>query len=249
MRFLLFGLALSLAACSMPPRPVTTSRSTVSYLTRIAPEAALDSVAAWASGAEAIVAQRDAGALILRDGVAGENNVARVTARSRPDGITEVTAASEYVVTSPESFRNLAASAYMGQSRTDPFLLADASGERCTSEADWLDAEPPAPPSTPTPPQQIEETPPELIGGLAGLSQRVKYPESSRRADIQGIAYVRFVVSTTGAVECVQVFGAPDRAIAEAAREAVAASAFVPGTQKGEPVRVRFTLPIQFMLR
>ncbi len=252
MRLLVLAFAVLLAGCALPTRPVTENRSSVSYLTRVSPEAALNSVAVWAATLDDVAAERGDSTLVLRDVRKGETNVARVMARFRADGITEVTVRSQYVLRSQQLFLDLASMVYFGQAGTgtDPFLLA-ASGEGCTSEADWRASDAPAPRTALTAPSAVPivETQPDLIGGLEGLMQRVRYPESSRRADIQGMVYTTFVVAETGAVECVQVIGAPDRALAAAAYAAVSASSFTPGTQRGEPVRVRFTLPIRFWLR
>lgn len=118
------------------------------------------------------------------------------------------------------------------------------------------------------------ERDPVLIGGLEGLMSRVRYPETSRRLGSEGTVYVQFVVDTDGSVFEVHPVRGPftgvergpeprdsdERAtwqlereaailLEHAAVEAVEASRFEPGMQKGRPVKVRYTLPVRFVLR
>jgi protein TonB len=133
-----------------------------------------------------------------------------------------------------------------------------------------IDPAPPAPPSPPVldvpvpepPPAPVlpDETPdpgvfevaevqPELIGGLAGLQERVEYPEFARRAGIEGQVVVQFVVDERGNVVDPVVLRSPNELLSEAALEAVRESRFTPGQQRGRPVKVRFAVPVTFRLR
>ena len=121
---------------------------------------------------------------------------------------------------------------------------------------------PPPPPVQPQTPPAIEETipeddepfvaveePPVLIGGLADLQSRVEYPEMARRVGVEGTVYVHFIVEKDGSVGNLSILRSPNDLLSEAALEAVAASQFIPGMQRGRAVRVRFTLPVKFVLR
>ncbi len=95
---------------------------------------------------------------------------------------------------------------------------------------------------------------PVLIGGLRALQERVRYPEASRRAREQGKVFVQFVVSRDGRVEraeCIRpANGQPvSERLCLAALRAVGPSRFEPGLVDGRPVRVRFTIPVDFKLR
>ena len=93
------------------------------------------------------------------------------------------------------------------------------------------------------------EDPPVLIGGLDDLQSRVTYPESARRIGAQGTVYVRFVVDETGRVIAPEILRSPHPALSEAALAAVTESRFEPGRQRGRAVKVRFTLPVRFVIR
>ena len=135
-----------------------------------------------------------------------------------------------------------------------------------------VDASPPPEPEPASTDEvyEVVEQEPELIGGLVGLQNRVEYPEDARRAGVQGTLYVQFVVRSDGAVSESRIVRAQPRVprdliaedgmltpegreavdqLAEAALRAVDGSRFVPGMQRGEPVSVRYTLPVRFVLR
>lgn len=93
-----------------------------------------------------------------------------------------------------------------------------------------------------------EEVPPEVVGGLAALQAHVGYPEADRRAGTQGRVIVRFIVTADGLAEQAEVVRSVSAGLDSAAVMAVRAAAFVPGSVRGEPVRVRMTLPVTFRL-
>ena len=95
----------------------------------------------------------------------------------------------------------------------------------------------------------IVENPPELIGGLEGLQQRIQYPELARRAGIEGTVFVQFVVDEQGNVQDPVCVRDPGGQTCEEALRAVRTSKFKPGRQRGQPVKVRFSLPVKFTLQ
>jgi protein TonB len=119
------------------------------------------------------------------------------------------------------------------------------------------DLPPPPPPPADEPEPEPEEpeifviveNPPELIGGLEGLQQRIQYPELARRAGIEGTVFVQFVVDENGNVQDPVCVRDPGGQTCEEALRAVRASKFQPGKQRGKPVKVRFSLPVKFRLR
>ena len=113
---------------------------------------------------------------------------------------------------------------------------------------------PPPPADEPEPEPEPEifvivENPPELIGGLEGLQQRITYPELARRAGIEGTVFVQFVVDENGRVNDPVCVRDPGGGTCDEALKAVRASEFKPGKQRGKPVKVRFSLPVKFRLR
>ncbi len=94
----------------------------------------------------------------------------------------------------------------------------------------------------------VVEQMPVLIGGMGNLQKQVKYPETARQAGIEGTVIVQFIVSETGSVIIPKVIRGIGGGCDEAAIEAVKKATFNPGSQRGVPVPVQFSLPIVFRL-
>jgi protein TonB len=89
---------------------------------------------------------------------------------------------------------------------------------------------------------------PELIGGLAGLQKNLRYPELARKAGIEGKVIIQFIVNKDGSVEQLRVVRGLGGGCNEEALRAVKMAKFKPGRQRGEPVRVQYSLPVIFRL-
>ena len=121
--------------------------------------------------------------------------------------------------------------------------------------AEVFEIEPADPSSGPPPPAaagdeiyEVVEQNPVLIGGMASLQGRVEYPRLAREAGIEGRVFVQFVVDETGTVVDPVVVRSPSELLSDAALRAVRETRFEPGRQRGRPVKVRFSLPINFVL-
>lgn len=91
---------------------------------------------------------------------------------------------------------------------------------------------------------------PELKGGLASIQNCVKYPERAQKAGIEGRVIVQFIVNEEGKVEgnnTKVVRGIGGGADEEAVR-CVKKAEFKPGLQRGQTVRVQFSLPVVYNL-
>ena len=96
----------------------------------------------------------------------------------------------------------------------------------------------------------VVEQMPELMGGLESLHQHIEYPEKARQAGIEGLVMVQFIINKHGEVENPQVIrGIGGGCDEEALRVVKEYAEFTPGKQRGEPVRVQYTLPIRFKLQ
>jgi periplasmic protein TonB len=95
----------------------------------------------------------------------------------------------------------------------------------------------------------IVEEMPQLIGGLASLQRGIHYPEVAKKAGVEGRVIVSFVVNKTGGVENPEVLRGIGAGCDEEALGAVARARFKPGTQRGEAVNVKLTLPVTFKLK
>ncbi len=131
----------------------------------------------------------------------------------------------------------------------------DPSAYNTTLKALGMEAETlPAPPRPDQPLNEKEdyysivEEMPELIGGLESIMKEVRYPATARQAGIEGRVFVQFVVNEQGGVEDARVVRGVGGGLDEEALRVVRQAKFKPGMQRGQPVRVQFSLPIFFRL-
>ena len=99
----------------------------------------------------------------------------------------------------------------------------------------------------------VVENMPEFPGGDLGLmkfiQKNVKYPAIAKEYNITGKVYVSFIVDKAGSVTNVKIVRGVDKNLdAEALRVVSALPKYKPGKQRGKPVRVMFTIPINFTL-
>ncbi len=81
------------------------------------------------------------------------------------------------------------------------------------------------------------------------VKERVKYPEIAVRNGIQGRVFIGFIVEKDGSVSNIQILRSVDRSLDEEAVRVVQSSpSWKPGLQRGEPVRVRFSITVNFVL-
>lgn len=97
---------------------------------------------------------------------------------------------------------------------------------------------------------EVVEQQPAFPGNLSQfLRDYIHYPTVAQENGIQGRVIVQFVVETDGSITDVRVVGSVDPSLdKEAIRVVKSMPKWKPGMQKGEPVRVRYTLPVNFRL-
>ena len=101
----------------------------------------------------------------------------------------------------------------------------------------------------------VAEEQPEFPGGMKKLmeflSKNIKYPRISRDNGSQGRAIVRFTVNTDGSIQDAEVVKSSGDIYLdkEAIRLVESMPKWIPGRQSGKPVRVKFTLPVNFRLQ
>ena len=99
----------------------------------------------------------------------------------------------------------------------------------------------------------VVENEPEFPGGedslYAYIARNIKYPEAAKKEKIEGRVFVTFVIEKDGQVSSAKILrdiggGCGEEAI----RVVKSMPKWKPGTQRGNPVRVQFNLPVSFML-
>lgn len=100
---------------------------------------------------------------------------------------------------------------------------------------------------------EVVEQMPDFPGGQAALQKYLKkhvvYPESAKKKGVQGRVLVQFVVGKDGSICDTKVVRSVEPVLdREAVRVINNMPKWKPGRQKGKPVRVRYTVPVNFKL-
>ncbi len=100
----------------------------------------------------------------------------------------------------------------------------------------------------------IVEDMPEFPGGELALrkfiANAIKYPVIAQENGIMGKVYVNFVVDTDGSITNARIARGVDNSLdKEALRVVNTLPKWKPGQQRGKPVRVSYTVPINFVLQ
>jgi len=100
----------------------------------------------------------------------------------------------------------------------------------------------------------VVEEQPSYPGGdearIKYLQANIKYPEEAKELGTQGKVFVTFVVEVDGSITDVKVLrGIGAGCDEEAIRVVKSMPKWIPGKQRGVPVRVQFNLPIKFTLQ
>lgn len=100
----------------------------------------------------------------------------------------------------------------------------------------------------------VVEKMPEYPGGMQEMMKYIalnlKYPVTAQENGLQGRVIIQFVVTKTGEVNDVKVARSVDPSLdSEAIRIVESMPKWKPGEMKGEPVNVRYTLPVSFRLQ
>ncbi len=102
-------------------------------------------------------------------------------------------------------------------------------------------------------PFMVVEKMPEFPGGQAALMQylqkNIKYPAVCRENNIQGRVLIQFIVNRDGTIVEPEVVKSVNPYLdKEALRVISGMPKWTPGEQRGKPVRVKFTVPVNFKL-
>lgn len=96
---------------------------------------------------------------------------------------------------------------------------------------------------------EVVEDMPEPIGGQQAINEQVEYPETARRAGIEGRVFLEFLVDENGNISEVEIIRSPGGGTEEAAIEAILTVEWRPGRQRGQPVPVRMSWQVNFRLQ
>ena len=81
------------------------------------------------------------------------------------------------------------------------------------------------------------------------ISKHFTYPEIAIEMGIQGRVFVQFMIEKDGSITGIRTRGPDKNLEAEALRIILLLPKMTPGKQRGRPVRVPFSIPIEFILK
>ena len=195
-----------------------------------------------------------AGALLM---VSNIESVAREIGEQIPE-VAEVQQKAEQalnadvVVANPTAEEAKAAAEAKKAEEAKAAELAKSEAEQ-KAEAKASDATAPAD-TTKNVVHDVIETMPQFPGGqgvmMKYLAANIKYPASAVKANKQGRVIVTFVIQKDGSVTEARIARSVDPELdAEALRIVKAMPNWIPGTQDGKPVNVKYTIPVVFSLQ
>lgn len=94
----------------------------------------------------------------------------------------------------------------------------------------------------------IVEDPPTMVGGMAALFAEVKYPEIARRAGLVGRVVVEIIIDENGQPSLSRIKISVNELLDNEAVRAIMLQTFIPGKQRGRPVKVYMNIPVDFRL-
>lgn len=104
----------------------------------------------------------------------------------------------------------------------------------------------------------VSEEMPQFYGGEQAksdyLRSEVNYPKKERDNNVQGMSFVQFTVTSLGDIEDVRIYpGTESKGTENMHKEAIRVveemPRWIPGFQRGQPVKVSYSLPLRFKLR
>ncbi|MBP9925705.1 MAG: energy transducer TonB [Cyclobacteriaceae bacterium] len=96
------------------------------------------------------------------------------------------------------------------------------------------------------------EIKPVPVGGFENfyiyISKNLKYPRTAQRSHIEGKVFIEFVIDKSGSVTQLKIIKGIGSGCDEEAMRVLTQTRWEPGRQRGKPVKVRMTMPVNFVL-
>lgn len=93
------------------------------------------------------------------------------------------------------------------------------------------------------------DTPPEIVGGMKALAEKIVYPPEAKEAGVEGMVFLRLLIGKDGRVDDVSVEKSDSAQLNDAAITAAKGIRFTPGKVDGVAVCTKVMLPVKFKLQ
>ncbi len=95
---------------------------------------------------------------------------------------------------------------------------------------------------------EIADEPPQIIGGIDSLINKIKYPEIARRSGIKGIVIVEFIIDSSGNATEIKIISGLDAGCDEIFIEALITQKYIPAKKNSKPVNQLMRSAVKFDL-
>lgn len=95
---------------------------------------------------------------------------------------------------------------------------------------------------------EVVEDYPQMVGGMKSLLEKLYYTEIAKRIGIEGKVILTAIIDKNGDVIGAEIYKSLFDDLDKIALIAVKELKFIPGKQRGKPVKVKIQIPIQFKL-
>ncbi len=113
-------------------------------------------------------------------------------------------------------------------------------------------------PDAPAPPEDDGDVPifiaydeaPKIVGGMAALSKKLRYPRIAQASGVEGVVFVKVLVGIDGVTERAEIIKATpaNMGFEESAKTALSKVRWHPAKQRERNIRVWVSIPVQFKL-
>jgi periplasmic protein TonB len=93
------------------------------------------------------------------------------------------------------------------------------------------------------------EEPPKPVGGIEAIQKKIQYTELAKRIGIEGKVIVQAIIDENGNVTDASIAKSLFPQLDEIALNAVKNTKFIPGKQRGKPVKVQMSIQVAFKLQ
>lgn len=90
---------------------------------------------------------------------------------------------------------------------------------------------------------------PQIIGGIRAITEKIVYPESEKKAGVQGQVLVAIYIDEKGNIEKKEIEKGVNDALNKASLAALEGIKFTPGISNGKNVKTKVMLPVNFKLQ
>jgi protein TonB len=96
---------------------------------------------------------------------------------------------------------------------------------------------------------EVVDEMPEVEGGIKEIYRHIEYPRAAVSGKVEGRVFVKFIIDEKGKVRSPEIIKDIGAGCGQAAIDGIKKLKFTPGKLQGKPVKVYYTLPVNFKIQ